>query len=309
VVGDDGEHRVGRQVLGDGGDQPVDDPELHQPGAAARAVRVTEEVEVAVVGVAERALLGGPRAQRVEHGGGEVAQGGDTVEAPAAQGGPGQPRAALDLRGDRRDRDPRTRRPLEHGRRRLHPLGRQLAAQVDRVGGAVRAPAQRVEHRVRWRPRVVERRHAHAVADDAVLARGQAGAQARHADRRRRREARAQRAAPGGQLGEGGCPVGVLGEQLRPEPVDEQQGDAAGLADAEAGAVGEPRHPERGGEGGRDVGQRPGGSHGPQYGPPRTRSMPWQTVTGPPPSGERSKDNPASQDLSSPEVRSERRSR
>ena len=63
VVGDDGEQRVRRQLLGDRADEPVDDRELHQPRRRARAERVPEHVEVAVVGVAERAFLGRARAR------------------------------------------------------------------------------------------------------------------------------------------------------------------------------------------------------------------------------------------------------
>jgi hypothetical protein len=57
----------------------------------------------------------------------------------------------------------------------------------------------------------------------------------------------------------------VLGEQVRAQPVDEHQRRAARRPDTEV--VVEPLDAERGGEGGRDVGQRAGGGGRPERRP------------------------------------------
>jgi hypothetical protein len=155
---------------------------------------------------------------------GEVAERRDAVEAPAAQGRAGQPGPALHLRRHPGHRDPGVHRPLQHRRLRLYPFGWQVDEQVHRVGGAVGAPAQRVQDEVRLGLRVVRRRHGHRVALDAVRARGQAGAERGDADRGRGREARGEpaRVRGGGELGQRGGVVRVRREQFGAQPVDQQ---------------------------------------------------------------------------------------
>ena len=256
VVAGDREQRAGREVLGEQRHEVVDLAQLPAPRERARPAQVTELVEVGVVGVDEPR-----RGQRRERLRGEVAERAHAAVRRAAQRRARQAGLAVGAVGDDGAGDPDRGGALEQRRVGLHGLRGQPFAEV---GGPL-GPGEGVEQGA------VD---AEPDAEGAVRAGRQAGPEARDADRGARREPdgqRARRRHPGEERRVGG----VLGEQLAPEPVDEEQrGGPRGRQRDRRGAV--DLDAERREEGGERLGERGHGAHHAR--PDRPRPAPARRV-------------------------------
>ena len=160
-------------------------------GSEPGSVHVAEQVEVAVVGVPERAVGLGLAGERR----GQVAERAHAPVLAAAQHRPGQPAAEERPRHGDPDRDAVRGQPLERRRHRLHVLRHEPLAQVPRAAGALGGPAQRVD-----RDAVAD---LEGQPDHAVPAGRQAGADAGQAGRGGGREAGGDLAGRAGWTGTG----------------------------------------------------------------------------------------------------------
>ena len=244
VVAGDEQGGVAGQALGDLVDQPVDVGQLQAPGLGPGPADVPGAVQVGMVEVDQAAPA---PAETAQGPGGLVAEGvGAPVVAPA-QGGPGEAGGGVLARPDQGDLDPVGGRGLEGGRLGLGPLGHDPVAQVPRAAEAVRGPAQAVE-------RPVHPGQGDGVADQAVAARREPGADRGQAGRRGRREPGGHRPAPLGRGGQDGGGPAVGQQQLPAEAVGHQQAGPAQRLHPER--VGEAGHVQGGQQRRHQVGQR-----------------------------------------------------
>ena len=209
VVGHDGEQAARGQTLDHRFHQAVDLAQLHAPRFGTGAVQVAQQVEFAVVAVAE------PTAYQCRaHIRGQITESQHADIAAAAQHGPGQTGAGEFGAGHDADRDAGGRRPFERRRQRLHVFWHQRVAHV--LAPRMRPPAQRVEQPGLRQPE--------GHADQSVLAGAAAGSDSGEPGDRGRREPDLQRWSP--QPGQYGRVMGEGVQQFGAETVDQQHAGA-----------------------------------------------------------------------------------